>query len=50
MTDLGVMKYFLGIEIYQYANGIFVGQQKYATEIIQMFRMNNFKLVDTPIS
>ena len=24
MTDLGVMKYFLGIEIHQYVNGIFV--------------------------
>ena len=28
MTDLGVMKYFLGIEIHQSDNGIFVGQQK----------------------
>ena len=50
MTDLGVMKYFLRIEIHQSDNGIFVGQQKYATDIIQKFRMINCKPADTPIA
>ena len=50
MTDLGVMKYFLGTEIHQSDNGIFVGQQKYATDIIQKFRMTNCKSADTPIA
>ena len=49
MIDLGNMKYFLGIEIHQSANGIFVGQQKYAIDIIQKFIMTNFKSADTPI-
>jgi len=35
MTYLRVMKYFLGVEIHQSTNGIFVGQQKYAIDIIQ---------------
>jgi hypothetical protein len=35
MTDLGIMKYFLGIEVHQSAKGIFVCQQKYATDIHQ---------------
>ena len=50
MTYLGVMKYFLGIEIHQSANGIFVSQQKYATDIIQNFRMTKWKQTNTPIS
>jgi len=50
MNDLGVMKYFLGIKIQQYPNGIFVDKQKYAIGIIQKFKMTNCKLVDTPIT
>ena len=44
------MKYFLGIEIFQFANVIFFCQQKYVTDIIQKFRMANCKPVDTTIS
>ena len=35
LTNLGIMKYLLGIKIQQHANGNFVGQQQYATKIIQ---------------
>jgi hypothetical protein len=35
MTNLGIMKYFLGIEVDQSTKGIFVCQQKYATNIIK---------------
>jgi hypothetical protein len=31
MTDLGKMKYFLGIEVCQTQQGIFIHQQKYAS-------------------
>jgi hypothetical protein len=34
MTDLGKMKYFLGIEVVQNEQGIFICQQKYASEIL----------------
>ena len=50
MTDLGVMKYVLSIEIQQSTNGIFVGPQRYATEILQKFRMTNCKPTDILIS
>jgi len=50
ITDPSVMKYFLGIEIQQSTNGIFVGQQKHAIDIIQKFRMTNCKPDDTQIS
>jgi len=50
MTDLGVMEYFLGFEIHQSANGIFVGQEKYVRDIIKKFRMTNCNPVDIPIA
>ena len=30
MTDLGLLKYFLGIEVKQMHDGIFISQEKYA--------------------
>jgi hypothetical protein len=43
------MKYFLGIEVHQSAKGIFVCQQKYATDILKRFRMKGCNPVETPI-
>ena len=50
MTDLGLMKYFLGIEVEQKHDGIFISQQKYATDVLKKFRMENCKPADTPIA
>ena len=33
MKDLGMMHFFLGIEVWQSADGIFLGQEKYVMEI-----------------
>ena len=33
MKELGMMNYFLGIEVWQSADGIFLGQEKYVMEI-----------------
>ena len=41
MTDLGLMKYFLGIEVEQSEKGIFVFQNKYARDLLKRFRMDN---------
>ena len=49
MTDLGIMKYFLGIEVHQSAKGIFVYQQKYAADIIKRFCMEDYNPTETPI-
>lgn len=50
MTGLGFVKYFLGIEINLSAQGIFVFQQKYGSEILKKFRMDSCKPAHTPIA
>ena len=35
MTDLGLMKFFLGIEVQQSESGIFISQSKYASEVLK---------------
>lgn len=49
MSDLGKMKYFLGVEVCQSNAGIFICQQKYAREILERFGMENSKGVTTPM-
>ena len=43
MTDLGLITYFLGIEVVQQDHGIFISQKKYANNILQKFQMENSK-------
>lgn len=35
MSDLGKMKYFLGVEVVQRSKGIFISQKKYAKEVLR---------------
>ncbi|GAU37106.1 hypothetical protein TSUD_278930 [Trifolium subterraneum] len=49
MTDLGKMKYFLGVEVIQSDVGIFIHQHKYAIEILKRFGMENCNNVCSPI-
>eukprot|EP00253_Pinus_taeda_P006271 PITA_06271 len=49
MKDLGLLHYFLGLEIWQCSDGLFVSQGKYAREILEKFNMHGYKLVDTPL-
>ncbi|GAU34012.1 hypothetical protein TSUD_212730 [Trifolium subterraneum] len=49
MTDLGKMKYFLGVEVSQSPQGIFIHQHKYASEILQRFGMEECNKVSSPI-
>ncbi|XP_024163997.1 uncharacterized mitochondrial protein AtMg00810-like [Rosa chinensis] len=49
MTDLGLLHYFLGIEVVQSATGIFIMQKKYAVEILDRFEMKTCNSVGTPI-
>ena len=39
MTDLGLLKYFLGIEVKQMHDGIFISQEKYVGQILERFKM-----------
>ena len=49
MSDLGLMTYFLGIEIHQDKEGNFISQQKYARDILKKFKMESCKAVATPL-
>ncbi|WMV51198.1 hypothetical protein MTR67_044583 [Solanum verrucosum] len=47
MTDFGERVYFLGIEIKQGQNEVFICQNKYAKDILKKFRMENCKETTT---
>jgi Reverse transcriptase (RNA-dependent DNA polymerase) len=49
MTDLGLMSYFLVLQIKQGDEGIFVSQEVYAKEILKRFKMEDCKSVKMPI-
>eukprot|EP00253_Pinus_taeda_P004710 PITA_04710 len=48
MTDMGLLRYFLGIEIDQNENGIFIFQAKYVNEVLGRFNMQECKAAITP--
>ena len=50
MIDLGLTKYFLGLEVTQTNIGIFIFQHKYVTDILQRSRMDKCKPAETPIA
>nr|KYP64078.1 hypothetical protein KK1_018666 [Cajanus cajan] len=43
MSDLGLMTFFLGMEVQQDQDGIFICQKKYAREILKKFLMDDCK-------
>jgi hypothetical protein len=50
MTDNGLMSYFLGIEVKQENDGIFISQKKYMREILKKFKMDSCNAVNTPVA
>ncbi|KAH9650220.1 hypothetical protein KPL70_026283 [Citrus sinensis] len=49
MTDIGLMAYYLGIEVKQKEEGIFISQESYAKEILNKFKMNDCKTISMPV-
>jgi hypothetical protein len=49
MKDLGLLHYFLGLEIWQQDGELFVSQGKYAREILGKFHMERWKPMNTPL-
>jgi Reverse transcriptase (RNA-dependent DNA polymerase) len=49
ITYLGMMRYFLGLEIKQDKSGIFISQGAYARDILQKFGMFDCNSVTTPM-
>ena len=47
MKDLGMMHYFLGMEVWQNADGISLGQGKYVVEILKRFQMMDYTAMAT---
>ena len=50
MKDLGMMHYFLGMEVWQNTDGIFLEQGKYVVEIMKRFGMMDCKAITTPMA
>ena len=50
MKDLDMMHCFLGMEVWQNVDGIFLGQGKYAIEILKRFGMMECKAMATPMA
>ena len=50
MKDLDIMHYFLGMEVWQNADGISLGQGKYVVEILKRFGMMDCKAMTTPMA
>eukprot|EP00253_Pinus_taeda_P023320 PITA_23320 len=48
MTDMGLLKYFLGMEVEQNENEIFISQAKYVNEVLERFNMQDSKAAITP--
>ena len=49
MKDLGLMYYFLGLEVWQRKKDIFLGQGKYTIYILNIFGMLDYKSISTPM-
>jgi hypothetical protein len=49
MKDLGLMHYFLGLEVWQSPERIFLNQGKYVVEILKRFDMLECKSMNTPM-
>eukprot|EP00253_Pinus_taeda_P023282 PITA_23282 len=48
MTDMGLLRFFLGIEVKQNGNGIFISQAKYVNKVLERFNMQESKVGITP--
>ena len=47
MTDLGILHYFLGLQIWHIEDGIFLSQPKYVTNLLAHFHMSDCKHAPT---
>lgn len=50
MTGLGLMTFFLGMEIKQAEHEVFICQKKYAKEILNKFKLEECKEIRTPMN
>jgi hypothetical protein len=49
MKDIGLMHYYLGLEVWQKHGEVFLGQGKYVVKILQKFGMMDCQSMETPM-
>ncbi|GKD93395.1 putative ribonuclease H-like domain-containing protein, partial [Tanacetum coccineum] len=49
MSSMGELTFFLGLQVQQKKDGIFISQDKYIDEILKKFRLTEVKIASTPI-
>jgi hypothetical protein len=49
MKDIGLMHYFLGLEVWQEPGHIFLGQSRYVDNILRRFQMEDCRPMSTPM-
>lgn len=49
MSDLGLLSYYLGIEVHQHKNGITIGQAAYARKLLENSGMNQCNPCQIPM-
>jgi hypothetical protein len=49
MSDLGPLRYFLGIEIYSTPEGFFLSQEKYIQDLLDRASLTDHRTVETPM-
>jgi hypothetical protein len=49
MKDLGLIHYFLGLEVWQRSGKIFLAQGKYTRDVLNRFGMMDCKSMSTPM-
>ncbi|CAJ2668748.1 unnamed protein product [Trifolium pratense] len=49
MSMMGELRYFLGLQIKQEINGIFICQEKYIKDLLKKYKMNEAKIMATPM-
>ncbi|GJT74417.1 putative ribonuclease H-like domain-containing protein, partial [Tanacetum coccineum] len=49
MSSTGELTFFLGLQVKQKEDGIFISQNKYVTEILKKFGFTDFKTASTPL-
>nr|GFB17100.1 putative ribonuclease H-like domain-containing protein [Tanacetum cinerariifolium] len=49
MSSMGELTFFLGLQVKQKKDGIFISQDKYVAEILRKFRLSKGKSASTPI-
>jgi len=49
MSMIGELKFFLGIQVNQFKDGVYVHQIKYTKELLKKFKLKDCKVMNTPM-